>query len=651
MSNLNVASIEPLPLHIVETAARVDYLWKCFNTGIINPGNRPQSNEGNDYNPGLRQLITEIEKLNSTLLSSNIPLHVIGAINTESACPDTHLQYKREFTTATNAYFNSVTNPQTNEVHLDVSLPAPENFQYNEKAICVENIWTPMATKFAISLGPEFVFSHRVTEGQIKEYKTMITDIEEALNDRQPNPGLIIDLKMLIPELRLDTPRRCQKTSDSYNNIAAFLRRCLYAHNRFMKQRPDLIMITADQGDICMIFKRDTYHGKFNEHIYEFIGRGIYCTVNAQLENIVASLTGAYSRARRIHNAWMDEASKMHNCRLDTQYITKIRDPIGNWTPNIYGRIKVHKDGNPIRPIVTDKNSILAAIQNCIKPILTHYIERCNYSFIIHSSAQLISNLNNFKNNGHFLKQGHCIYTAVFTTMYTNIDIKQCLDIIQNDYYKHSIHEFGISKQDLLELLNICLCEFNYIEVMNLQPDAPQYIRQTRGIPMSGKLSSALAEIVTSWALRLSLEKVYLHDVSFVYKYDGDLLIGCAPDAIGRITSGVLSILPSMTIKTTTEDANNTLTYLDVLFVRTGVDLLHTWYRKEYASNRMMNYFSGHDRDMKNYLYKEMLRHALEISNCKHQAIRNTFEQIMRANHFPDNVITEISNEFFTTQH
>lgn len=633
-----------IPDQIIINVIKIDFLWECFNAGIINIRNIKSDNKILPFHIGLENLTKEIEQSNEVLLKSKIPTYHIYNLNIGNLQHNITMQYKNEFNKSIRIFFNYVTDPTNGNKHIDITLPAPGNFKYNEKAFkAYKNIWTPMATKIVLSLGPKFIYSSKINEAQINEYKDMIHLMEQGYYHMHPDHEQITELKILINDLRFDTPRRCTSPSNNYNNITAFLRRCLYAHKKFMSKRIDLTVVNADKGSIMVIISKNDYKGKINEHIYENIGSGIYTIAPNAHEDIIKNLLLDYNIARRIYNEWIDENKKISlEWNFSKPKMAKMQEPVGNWFPKIYGTLKLQKPDTPIRPIIADHSNILEKIQSSINPILMQYISK--YNFIIKNSTQLINNINHIKNNknGLLFNEHHRIYTIDFTSMYTNIDINQCLHIIQDDYYSCSIFNFGISKDNLITLLKICLTKFNYIQNIYENPEKPTYLRQSKGIPMGGKLSYGLSEITTSWAIQLAINDTKPNEIIFLYKYVDDIILACSPETLHIFIRKLSNLLPNMPFKITHEDDKKSLAYLNIWFTRDEFNLKHAWYHKTFASKRMIDHFSEHKWQTKISVYQDIYNQATHISNYNHLQTQYTFKHLMRINHFPNNIIKNI---------
>lgn len=226
--------------------------------------------------------------------------------------------------------------------------------------------------------------------------------------------------------------------------------------------------------------------------------------------------------------------------------------------------------------------------------------------------------------------------------MYTNIDLEQFFDIIKNKYNAYNIQTFGITLENLIVLFNINVKTFGYVEneacIIN-NKQVPTFFRQNKGIPMGGKLSYAISELVTSHAMQQCLN---MEEMSFIFKYVDDILIGSSDTFIQNFTKNMKNFLPTMDLDITYESSNCSINYLDIQFTRKDRSLYHAWYTKEYASHRLVDYFSEHEQHIKDNLYIDLIKKAMKISNHQHQLIERKIRSIMAINHFPPHAINKI---------
>jgi hypothetical protein len=180
--------------------------------------------------------------------------------------------------------------------------------------------------------------------------------------------------------------------------------------------------------------------------------------------------------------------------------------------PKIRGLIKLHKDKQPIRPIVNMRNSPTYQVGKFLNKYLNDLIQ-LPYTYNIKNSIHLINDINNIHTKEHTRM---CSFDII--DMYTNISneliiegIKLALTIKEND---------ATQTRHIIQLANIILMQ-NYFEADN------KFYIQNNGIAMGAPTSSLLSEIVLqNWEhniIRVLIENQiigyfrYVDDIMIIY--------------------------------------------------------------------------------------------------------------------------------------
>lgn len=627
------------PLAISHAIAHIDYLWKCFDIGIVDDDNFHLTPSNMAV---YHKLASDIEDLNDFLLNTNISINVIKNITINDIDKNVRNLYKNKLALSLANYFTYCQDPASQMV-----VPAPKILPHlymphlttNAKAIMIlDDITVPPSLYITITLGNKFIYSSRTNKSQLTHLKT-------AVDNLPVHPSVSIPLKMEVQRLHFDSPRRCLMHNDNYNHMTAYLRRCLYISNKILASNNDICVVEADKGSINVVMSKHSYLVKVKQHIDEGINDGIY-SQTIDISNIDSILKLKYQHAHEIYQIWIKNAAIWgYKIKPMPQYVT------GQYIIPLYGTIKIHKESMPIRPIVADINNALRIIQDALIPVLNKFIHQrknITYDFIMPNSVSVIKSLDSLRKSraDRILMQGHKLYTMDFVSMYTNINLDIFFKIISKQYDECNIQELHIPLDNLLELLKICLKDFSYITVPYM--DSNITLKQTKGIPMGGKLSYHISEIVTSHALHTLINIMPLNTFSFIFKYVDDLFLAIDPMILPEIISKFELILPGMPLKFTKENSSLSVDYLDITFARHGRNIVHTWFRKPYSSGRSINFYSAHPLHMKINTYKTMLTNALYISNHKKAKVYKMFTEIMKNNNYPTDIIMRLIAEVNT---
>lgn len=141
----------------------------------------------------------------------------------------------------------------------------------------------------------------------------------------------------------------------------------------------------------------------------------------------------------------------------------------------------------------------------------------------------------------------------------------------------------------MLEIVN---STFNY--VITMVGNNPLCLRQSKGVPMGGTLSYFISEIVTGKAVAKMLAGIPKEGISFLYKYVDDMFLSTDAHGIGVITQELKTSLDGVNLKITGENNLRKITFLEFTASAKGRDIKFSWYRKEFGSDRMIDFYSGH---------------------------------------------------------
>lgn len=219
------------------------------------------------------------------------------------------------------------------------------------------------------------------------------------------------------------------------------------------------------------------------------------------------------------------------------------------------------------------------------------------------------------------LKANHRIVSLDFVSMYTNIDRQQARDIIESKY-DIIAKKTSVPKAIFMEALNFLLHRNAFFTA------GSSILYQQRGLPMGGKLSKILSEIVTAHGTIAAIREASIRGFrfSFVYKYVDDFLIGMGPDdqehglTLAELERTFERHIPGMRVTSETETRSNytwQLKYLKFTTIRASLTdsrVETMWSRQAYASSRVVNAYTDIAHGQKVNTITEILKKAIRYS-------------------------------------
>ena len=153
-------------------------------------------------------------------------------------------------------------------------------------------------------------------------------------------------------------------------------------------------------------------------------------------------------------------------------------------SPSImYGLPKTHKPNLPLRPIVSSVNTPQYKLAKFIIPDIMHLAKN---EYTLENSKVLIDSTSNMK-----IQDSYFMTSFDVESLYTNIPLKETIDIIVNSIYDNGNMVRSMSKNDYKKLLEL-VTEDNFIIFNN------KFIKQKDGLAMGNPVSAVFANVFMS---------------------------------------------------------------------------------------------------------------------------------------------------------
>ena len=127
--------------------------------------------------------------------------------------------------------------------------------------------------------------------------------------------------------------------------------------------------------------------------------------------------------------------------------------------PILYGLPKIHKDGAPIRPIISASKSLTDNLSWILDRILHPLL--CLIPALVNNSVNFISKPKTL--NLDWKSDNIMFIAADIESLYTNVPILEAIDSIIDLCMQFNIETYGISIEDFRKLLSLALCD-NYFK-------------------------------------------------------------------------------------------------------------------------------------------------------------------------------------------
>ena len=202
-----------------------------------------------------------------------------------------------------------------------------------------------------------------------------------------------------------------------------------------LKKDKDRVMLTADKGVAMVVMDKEEYVNKAQELLaqpeYRLLPRDPTNRIKAQL---ITKL----------------RISKRENILDEGTYKTMY--PTGCIPPKFYGLPKIHKTGNPLRPIVSSRESFTYGVTKVLSKVLKPLAGKSPHH--VQSTSEFVN-----RAKGLTLQAGECLTSYDITSLFTSVPIDPALNIIKDLLEKHgNLNDRAVLPvQNITEPLRFCL--------------------------------------------------------------------------------------------------------------------------------------------------------------------------------------------------
>ena len=354
-----------------------------------------------------------------------------------------------------------------------------------------------------------------------------------------------------------------------------------------LKKDDTRILMKADKGNCFVVLDSTDYDNKMNSllndrNTYELVSKSPFRRIERELNNRLSTL-------------------KNQKKICDSTY-RKLRST-DSMPPAIRGSIKHHKEGNPLRPIVSSIGSALYNTSKFLTNILTP-LQNCN-GFSVPNSSKFVDEISNIG-----IQDDEVMLSFDVVSLFTAIPVKKACDYIQNKLdCDESLHlRTNLDTTDIISLLNFVLSN-NYF-VYN-----DSVYKQIHGCAMGSPVSPVVANLCME-----AIEEMAINTVPVppnVWKrYVDDSFCIIKRNAVGSFHNSLNAIDQHISF-TIEEENNNQIAFLDTSVTRKDNSLIVEVYRKPTHTDRYLDFYSHHDKRHKISAAETLLYRANNLPNTK----------------------------------
>lgn len=375
-------------------------------------------------------------------------------------------------------------------------------------------------------------------------------------------------------------------SGNTYSNVP---KRFLEVY-KSLKNNNNLHITKADKSNALVILDKEDYNGK----IYDLLNdRDTYSTLTSD----------PYERKLRDFNKKIKVLLK-NNPDLIKQLST-----ISSSLPYLYGLVKTHKPGNPIRPIISSVGSVAYKLSKWLVKLLSPVVGTISNSNIKHN-MDFIEKLCNVDVNFSFKLVSFDV-KSLFTRVPVDDLLEYLAEILDN-------YDLPFSTNVVLELIKLCVCD----SVFTFNG---KFYTQKFGMAMGNPLSPVLSNLYMEFFETKFLPSI-LPPGTVWLRYVDDIF--CIWPLIVNIDAFILqlnSCVPSIQF-TYEEEVNGCLPFLDVNIYRTFNGFKFSVFRKPTNACSYIHFYSNHSNQIKMSTFMSMFLRAFRV--CSPEYLQNEIDYI-----------------------
>ena len=379
-----------------------------------------------------------------------------------------------------------------------------------------------------------------------------------------------------------------------------------------LKQDEDIVILPADKGNTTVILSKEEYVSKLTD----MIGCDTY-----------KKLKKDPTRAKE-SNVTRELKNLERTGELNTLLYNKLR-PCGSKPPLIYGLPKVHKEGVPLRPIVSCTSSPTYQLSKYVSQVISPLAGSSTSH--VKNSAHFVEEIKSFT-----LSQDDIQVSFDVKSLFTNVPIKEAVDVIFDKMTKDA-ERTSLLPERVTELLELCLGS-TYFGFQG------EYYDQVSGAAMGSPVSAVVANIymeffeelaISSSDIKPRIWKRHVDDIWCVLKNGSENVF------LEHLNNVRPSIQFTMQLK-----ENGVLPFLDCeLHRRNDRSLDVTVFRKPTHTDRYMNFRSHHPEHVRRGVVKSLFDRARRVVTGEDNLEKeySHLNEVFKSNGYPDDFIAHSS--------
>lgn len=483
----------------------------------------------------------------------------------------------------------------------------PPGFTFNDRALVLKtDKLIPEDIRMGLSFGWKFLFPFITTSSKLHETLAQLEDCITESVDVTRQHEAFSDISRIMRDRKLTT----------MDGTIQWLRFVAFRIEIFLDNNKDLFASRSDKGAHTVILNTNDY--------------------DLALSNLLSDF--CYSQIN--HNPLMKLINVERNLLkiLQTNYKSKeisrgFYQPALLILAKFYGLVKIHKPGFCLRPIM----ALNCSPGNFLGKIFNKMLNICfpQSGFHFKDSYEAKRQIDMLH-----IEPDEVLVSFDVVSMYTNIPKKLAFDIV---FSKHQMFFdlFGIGRSVLKRILDFLLDDCTVFTALG------NTYKQVQGLPMGGSISTNLARLVMDRIVHNLLTK--RPEITFIRVFVDDTIAVVKKDTAPLLVNLLNSFEPGIEFTCEIENDLKSINFLNLTLIRENNQILTNWFRKLFASGRLLPFFSSHKRSTIIETAIAFLRTVITLSDSTFfHSNKPIVIETLRQNGFPEELISVLMNNHYT---
>ena len=355
-----------------------------------------------------------------------------------------------------------------------------------------------------------------------------------------------------------------------------------------LKRDKERVILTADKGVALVVMKKEDYIKKSEEILNTSTYKKIAEDPTSKQKNKLISILKSIKTEGGLKE---EEYRKMY--------------PTGAVSPKYYGLPKIHKQGIPLRPIVSSTGTVTyntsKELANILKPLVglsSHHV---------HNTKDFIDHIKEVR-----LRPEESIISYDVTSLFTSVPIKPVLNIIHQKLTTDQDlkNRTGMTIQHIIKLLEFCLNSTSFVF-------QGQYYQQMEGAAMGSPLSPIVANIFMEQFEKEALETAP-HPPSLWKRFVDDTFVIIEDQYKDEFFQHLNSLHTNIKFTAETSKADGSIPFLDTWITPQRDGSLQTKvYRKPTHTHQYLQWDSHHSISNKYSVISSLMHRAKDVCSTK----------------------------------